>query len=116
MPAFLAAMTAGTSGFSSRGERKIDVDALRDHAVDVGDLLGGRAGGVGVDELPAELGGLVLHARGLRQTPGIVALGLREADLVVVLLLQRRRLRRRPGAIAKRRRRRRPAQSTRVCV
>ena len=60
-----------------------EVDALRDHPVDVGDLLGGRAGGVGVYELAAALGGFVFHAGGLRQTPGIVALGLGEADLVM---------------------------------
>ena len=69
-----------------------EVDALGDHAVDVGDLLGGRAGGVGIDELRAALGGFVLHAGGLREAPGIVALGLGEADLVSVLLLQRRHL------------------------
>ena len=69
-----------------------EVDALRDHAVDVGDLFGGRAGGVGIDELAAALGRFVLHARGLREAPGIVALGLREADLVFVFLLQQRDL------------------------
>ena len=90
MPAFLAAMTAGISGFSSRGGKEDEVDALGDHAVDVGDLLGGRAGGVGIDELAAALLGFVLHAGGLRQAPGIVAFRLGEADLVDVLLLQRR--------------------------
>ena len=69
-----------------------EIDALGDHAVDVGDLLGGRAGGVGINELSAALGGLVLHARGLRETPGIVAFGLGEADLVMIFLLQRRDL------------------------
>ena len=86
MPAFLAAMTAGISGFSSRGARKIAIDALRDHAVDVGDLLGGRAGGVGIDQLPAALLGFVLHGFGLGYAPGIVAFGLGEANLVGVLL------------------------------
>ena len=66
-----------------------DVDLLGDHRVDVGDLLGGRAGGVGVDQRPAALLGLFLHAGGLRQAPGIVALGLGEADLVGVLLRER---------------------------
>ena len=54
--------------------------------------LAAELGGVGVDELAAALLGLVLHAGGLGQTPGIVAFGLREADLVGVLLLQRRHL------------------------
>ena len=71
----------------ARGEQN-DVDALRDHRADVSHLLGGRAGRVGVDELPAPLRGFVLHALGLSQTPGIVALRLREANLVNVLFLQ----------------------------
>ena len=53
-------------------------------------LLGGRAGGVGIDELMAELGGLGLHAFGLGDPPRVVALGLGEADLVCILLLERR--------------------------
>ena len=114
MPAFLAFMTAGMSGFSSRGGEEDEVDALGDHAVDVGDLLGGGAGGVGIDELAAALGGLVLHARGLREAPGIVALGLGEADLVGVLLLQRRHLAE-GGHDGRGRRRRRPIRSARVC-
>jgi hypothetical protein len=65
---------------------------LGDHAVDVGDLLGRRAGGIGIDELRAAFGGFILHAGGLRQPPGVVALGLGEADLVGVLFLQRRHL------------------------
>ena len=73
----------------ARGEED-EIDALGDHAVDVGDLLGGRTRGVGVDQLAAAFLRLVLHARGLRETPGIVAFGLGEADLVDVLLLERR--------------------------
>ena len=69
-----------------------EVDPLRDHAVDVGDLLGRGACGVGIDELGAALGGFILHAGGLRQPPGVVAFGLGEADLVVVLFLERRDL------------------------
>ena len=50
---------AGLLGVHDRRDQRLlfarrqedDVDPLRDHAVDVGDLLGGRAGGVGVDEL-----------------------------------------------------------------
>ena len=87
---------AGLLGVHDRRDQRLllarrqedEVDALGDHAVDVGDLLGGRAGRVGIDELAAALLGLVLHAGGLRQAPGIVAFGLREADLVGVLLLQ----------------------------
>ena len=67
MPAFLASMIAGISGFSSRGARKMTSTPCAIMRVDVGDLLGGRAGGVGVDELLAALRGLVLHARGLRR-------------------------------------------------
>ena len=101
---------AGLLGVHHGGDQRLllarreedEVDALRDHAVDVGDLLGGGAGGVGVDELAAALGGLVLHARGLREAPGIVALGLREADLVFVLLLQRRDFGRTPGGSSSR--------------
>ena len=69
-----------------------EVDALGDHAVDVGDLLGRRIRRVGVDELAAALLGLVLHADGLRQSPGIIAYDLREADFVGILLFQRRDL------------------------
>src|SRR6185312_12632332 len=89
---------AGLHGPHDGGDQRLllawreedEVDALGDHAVDVGDLLGGGAGGVGVDELVAALLGLVVHTGGLRQAPGIVALGLGEADLVFVFLLQRR--------------------------
>ena len=91
---------AGLLGVQHGGRQRLllarreedEIDALGDHAVDVGDLLGGGARGVGVDELAAALGGLVLHARGLGEAPGIVALGLGEADLVGILLLQRRDL------------------------
>ena len=92
MPAFLALSTAVANGFSSRGARKMKSTPLRDHAVDIGDLLGGGAGGVGIDELIAPLGGLVLHARRLGETPRVVAFGLRETDLVVILFLERRDL------------------------
>ena len=92
MPAFLAFMTAGIERLFLARRQEDEIDALRDHAVDVGDLLGGRAGCVGIDELVAALGGFVLHARGLREAPRVVALGLGEADLVMVLLLQRRNL------------------------
>ena len=88
MPAFLAAMTAGISGFSSRGARKIRSTPWAIMRVDVGDLLGGRTGSVGIDELVAELRGFGLHALRLGDAPGIVGLRLREADLVLVLLLQ----------------------------
>ena len=91
---------AGLLGVHDRGDERLllarrqedEVDALSDHAVDVGDLLGGRARGVGIDELAVALGGFVLHARGLRQAPRIVALGLGETDLVSVLFLERRHL------------------------
>ena len=81
---------AGLLGVHDRRDQRLflarrqedEVDALGDHAVDVGDLLGRRAGGVGIDELGAALGGFILHAGGLRQAPGVVALGLGEADLV----------------------------------
>src|ERR1700733_12219778 len=69
-----------------------EVDPLRDHAVDVSDLLGGRAGCVGIDDLATALRRFVLHTGGLRQAPGIVALRLGEANLVGILLLQRRHL------------------------
>ena len=107
--------------FLARGEED-QVDALGDHRVDVGDLLGGRAGGVGVDELVAELGGLVLHAVGLRDAPGIVGFGLGEADLVGVLLREFRQARRKrrpavrataPNALAESRRVRRVIDSHR---
>ena len=46
MPAFFAAITAGISGFSSRGAED-GVDPLGDHRVHVGDLLrGGPAASV----------------------------------------------------------------------
>ena len=91
---------AGLAGVEDGGGERLllarreedEVDALGDHAVDVGDLLGGGAGGVGVDELVAALGSLVLHALRLGETPRVVALRLGEADLVVVLFLQRRDL------------------------
>jgi hypothetical protein len=59
--------------FLARGQED-RINALGDHGIDVGNLLGGGAGRVGVDELPAALGRLVLHALGLGDAPGIVAL------------------------------------------
>ena len=114
MPAFLAFSTAGRQRLLLARREEDEIDALGDHAVDVGDLLGGGAGGVGVDELVAALGGLVLHARGLGETPGIVALGLGETDLVMVLLLQRRDLS--EGRDDVEGWRRPPSRSARVCV
>ena len=58
MPAFLAFMIAGIKRLLLARRQEDQVDALRDHAVDVGSLLGGRAGGIRVDELVAELLGL----------------------------------------------------------
>ena len=54
---------AGLLGVHDRRDQRLllarrqedEVDALSDHAVDVGDLLGGRAGGVGIDELAPRL-------------------------------------------------------------
>ena len=96
----------------ARGEED-QVDALGDHRVDVGDLLGGRAGGVGVDELVAELGGLGLHALGLGDAPGIVGFDLGEADLVAVLLARAAAARRTPGPRSARRRRTRRRKAKR---
>ena len=58
----------------------------RDHRVDVGNLLGLRPGGIGIDQFVAPLLRLCLHACRLRQAPGIVALDLRESDFVFILL------------------------------
>ena len=65
--------------FARREHQQIDV--LRDHALNVRDLLGVGAVGVGHHDLPAALRGDVLEALGFRETPRIVAFGLREADL-----------------------------------
>ena len=51
MPAFLAAITAGISGFSSRGARRMTSTCWAIIELTSAHLLGGRAGGVGVDEL-----------------------------------------------------------------
>src|SRR5690606_6684710 len=69
---------------------KNEIHALRDHRIDVRDLLGSRSGSVGIDELVAALGSLVLHALGLGNAPWIVGFRLRETDLVGVLLLELR--------------------------
>src|ERR687885_1024538 len=50
------------------------VDALGDHVLDVGDLLGRRGLGVGYDELDPAGRGRALHGRGLRDPPGVVVL------------------------------------------
>src|SRR5208283_5873838 len=72
----LCVQDGGGQRFLLARRKEDEIDALGDHAVDVGDLLGGGACRVGVDELAAALGGLVLHARSLGETPGIVAFGL----------------------------------------
>lgn len=67
-----------------------DINALRDQAVHIGDLLRGRSAGIGKHQIPAAGGGRVLEALRLGDPPGIVAFGLGEADLVAVLLFQGR--------------------------
>src|SRR5215211_6408060 len=65
------------------GQALVDVAVEQEHrdaGLHVGDLLGRRPGGVGVDELPAALGGLLLDAGRLGEPPGVVLLGLRKAD------------------------------------
>ena len=93
---------AGVLGVHDRRDERLlfarrqedEIDALGDHAVDVGDLLGGRSRRVGIDELIAELLGFVLHACRLREAPRIVAFRLGEPDLVGILLSERRKTRR----------------------
>ena len=53
-------------------------------------LLGGGTGCIGINQLPAALGRLVLHALGLRQTPWVIAFGLGKANLVGIFLRELR--------------------------
>ena len=68
-----------------------DVRFLGDDRIEVGQLLGGVGIRIGGDQGPTEVFlELLLHAGGFGQTPGIVAFGLSETDLIGILLRQRR--------------------------
>ena len=64
--------------FTRREHDQIDV--LRNHALDIGDLFRCRAVGIGHDHLPAALCSHVLEALGFGETPRVVAFGLRKTD------------------------------------
>ena len=91
---------AGGFGLHHRGQQRLflargqeqDIDALRDHGIHVGDLLGRGTGGIGCNQVPSTLVGGVMEGLGLCDTPRIVAFHLRESDLVAILLGQGRQI------------------------
>jgi hypothetical protein len=78
--------------FRSRCE-KDQVDLLRDHRIDIRNLLRLGATGIGINQLIATRFSFALHTLGLRGPPWVIHFHLGKPDFIGVLLLKGRRCR-----------------------